>query len=50
MSVFGLISILEMVLQLINVKETIECNLSVILVIKLYFDFVPSIFVKFSAR
>jgi hypothetical protein len=27
-------------LTIINVKETIECNVSVILVIKLYLDFV----------
>jgi hypothetical protein len=35
--------------MLINVKETIEYNSNVILVIKLYLDFVQSIFVKFSA-
>jgi hypothetical protein len=33
----------------INVRETIECNLSVILVIQLYLGFVQFIFVKFSA-
>jgi hypothetical protein len=38
-----------MLLPLINVKETIECNFSVIFGNKVIFMFVQSIFVKFSA-
>jgi hypothetical protein len=50
MLVIGLIWTIKMVLPLINIRETIECNLSVILVIKLYLCFVQSIFENLSAR